>query len=122
MSEENVEIVRQMLAVFAEVDEGVVHPERLQQFFAPDPALDMDPRVAPENTQFRSIDEFIAWRIEWIEMFDDWSYSPEQFLDAEGNRVAVTFHQRGRLRLPGALHPCQAVSHAWPRHNSLIYL
>ena len=98
MSDENMEIVRQMLAIFVEVDEGLADSGQLHQFFAADPALDMDPRMAPENTRFRSIDEFIAWRTEWIAMFDDWSYAPEQFLDAEGNRVAVTFRQRGRLR------------------------
>jgi ketosteroid isomerase-like protein len=98
MSEENVEIVRRMLARFVEVDEGLVETGRLQQFFAADATLDMDPAVDPEGTRFRSIDEFISWRTEWIEMFDDWSYSPKKFLDAGANRVAVTFRQRGRLR------------------------
>ena len=98
MSAENVEVVRQLLATFVEVDEGLVEPGRLQRFFAADATLDMDPKVAPENTEFHGIDEFLAWRTEWIAMFDDWSYDPEQFLDAGDNRVAVTFRQRGRLR------------------------
>jgi ketosteroid isomerase-like protein len=98
MSEENVEVVRRMLATFIEVDEGLVDRGRLQEFFAADAALDMDPRVSAEDTQFHSIDEFIEWRTGWIKTFDDWSYAPEKFLDAGANRVAVTFTQRGRLR------------------------
>jgi ketosteroid isomerase-like protein len=98
MSDENVEVIRRMLATFIEVDEGLVEPGQLQQFFAVDAALDMDPEVDPEGTRFHSIDEFIEWRTQWIEMFDDWSYTPEAFLEAGANRVAVTFRQRGRLR------------------------
>jgi ketosteroid isomerase-like protein len=94
----NIEIVQQMLATFIEVDEGLVEPGRLEKFFAADAVLDMDPRVAAEDTRFQTIDEFIEWRTGWIEMFDDWSYTAERFLDAGANRVAVTFTQRGRLR------------------------
>ena len=98
MSRENVELIRQMLATFVEVDEGLVDAGQLKQFFAADATLDMDPYVSPENTRFDGIDEFLEWRTDWIAMFDDWSYSPEKFLDAGADRVAVTFNQRGRLR------------------------
>ena len=36
MSQENVEIVRAALNAFAELDEGLVDPERLGEFFAQD--------------------------------------------------------------------------------------
>jgi hypothetical protein len=36
MSEENVELVRQALNAWIEVDEGLAHTGRLYEFFAPD--------------------------------------------------------------------------------------
>ena len=44
------------------------------------------------------VDEFLKWRAAWIDAFDDYSYRPEQILDAGANQVAVTFQQRGKPR------------------------
>ncbi len=41
MSEQNVEIVRQTLNAFIEVDEGLADLDRMEEFFTPDAVLDM---------------------------------------------------------------------------------
>jgi hypothetical protein len=99
MPEENAELVRQFLATFIEVDEGLAQPDRLYEFYAPGAPLYLEGLqgvVAEER--IRGVDEFLEWRVGWIEPYDDWSYDAEKILDGRGNRVAVTFHQRGKLR------------------------
>ena len=100
MSEENVEIVRQSLNAWVEVDEGLADRERMYEFFAPDVVFNAPelPDAAPGGGELHGIDELLEWRAGWIAMFEDWSYSPERFIDAGANRVLVTFHQRGKLR------------------------
>ena len=101
MSEENVELVRQSLNRWIEVDEGLADVDSLYEFFAPDVVFetrDLPETVGGGSGALHSIDEFLAVRATWIESFDDWSYSVEKLLDAGGNTVVGTFRQSGMLR------------------------
>jgi ketosteroid isomerase-like protein len=44
------------------------------------------------------LDEFNDFLVAWIEPYDEWSYEVEKILDAGGNRIVVTVHQRGKPR------------------------
>jgi ketosteroid isomerase-like protein len=100
MSEENVELVRQGLNAWIEVDEGLAEIDWLGEFFAPDSIIDMGDvlEVAGAGKSELLADEFLEWRAAWIDTFDDYSYGAEKILDAGGNDVAVTYHQRGKPR------------------------
>jgi ketosteroid isomerase-like protein len=94
MSRENVELVRDSLNAWAEIDEGLAELDRIAEFWAPDVALTFED--APR--ELHGVDAVLEWRADMAEPFDDWNYSPEKFLDAGGNRVAVTFHAHAKLR------------------------
>jgi hypothetical protein len=90
MSQENVELVRQFLATFIEVDEGLVGQDRLHEFTASDAVIEI--RDVPDLCGERrglTTEEFIEWRAEFAEAYDDWDYSAESVLDAGAN-VVVT--------------------------------
>ncbi len=94
MSQENVEVVRQFLATFIEVDEGLAEPGRLKELYAPEGTI-----VLPEPMGGAlNVDQFIEFRAGWMEPYDEWEYEAEKFHDAGENRVLVLFHQRGMLR------------------------
>jgi ketosteroid isomerase-like protein len=99
MSEENVELVRQLLNTWIEVDERLAEPDRLNEFFAPDMVFDTGglSEVAGRG-EVRGLDEWLELRAEWFEAYEDWDYSPEKILDAGANDVVVTYHQRGKPR------------------------
>jgi ketosteroid isomerase-like protein len=97
MSEENAELARAALAAFAEVDEGLVDSQRLEEFFARDVVTTFS-GLMEEETTLRGFDGFLQWRAAWIEPYDDWNYEPKRIIDAEANRVVVTLHQRGKPR------------------------
>jgi len=94
MSQEDVEIVREALNAWIEVDEGLADPGRLAEFMSPDAVFMGDVL----ETDIRGLDGFLEWRAGWIAAYDDWSYSAEDVVDAGSGRVVATFHQRGRLR------------------------
>jgi ketosteroid isomerase-like protein len=94
MSKEDVEVVRQFLAAFVEVDEGLAEPGRLSEFYAPEGTITLPEPMGGEL----HVDQFIEFRAGWMEPYDEWDYKPEKFLDAGENRVLVLFHQRGKLR------------------------
>jgi hypothetical protein len=98
MSEENVEAVRNWLALFIEVDEGLADPERLDEFIAPGGEGFTFSGFMEDQRPFQSIDEFLEFRAAWMKPYEEWSYEPVEFLDAGENQVLVLFHQRGRLR------------------------
>jgi ketosteroid isomerase-like protein len=101
MSEENVELVRQSLNRWIEVDEGLADVDSLYEFFAPDAAFesrDLPESLAGSSDVLHGIDAFLEFRANWVESFDDWNYSVEKLLDAGGNQVVGTFRQRGKLR------------------------
>jgi ketosteroid isomerase-like protein len=99
VSEENVQLVRELLNTWIEVDEGLADPGRVSEFFAPDPTFDLgDFSEVAGRSEIRGVDEFLKWRAAWIEPYDDWCYSAEKILDAGANGVVATFHQRGKPR------------------------
>ncbi len=94
MSKENVEVVRQFLAAFIEVDEALVEPGRLNEYFAPDAPLDLSGVFQlAGRSETRGLDEFLEWRKAWFAAYDDYSYGAEKILDAGANGVVATFHQ-----------------------------
>jgi ketosteroid isomerase-like protein len=93
----NVELVRQALNTWIEVDEGLADPGRLYEYFAHDVTLDLSgvfELVGIHETQ--GLDEFLQFRAAWAEPYDDWSYSADTVLDGGANVVVATFHQRGK--------------------------
>jgi ketosteroid isomerase-like protein len=105
MSEENVEIVRDFLNTFVEVDEGLTDPERLTKLATPNATLDLGAfsavvergeKQSPIQSAVLGLEDFLKVRAAWMEPYDDFSYEPVKIIDAGGNRVAVTLHQRGK--------------------------
>jgi ketosteroid isomerase-like protein len=95
MSQENVEIVREFLATFAELDEGLVGRERMFELSAED-AITTYSGFGLLDEQTIRPSEFLEFRAAWMEPYDDFVYEPKRFLDTGANRVVVTFHQRGK--------------------------
>jgi ketosteroid isomerase-like protein len=97
MSQENVEVVRRFFAAFVELDEGLVGPERLEEFIAQDALVTFSGFGFVDEQTFRGR-EFLEFRAAWMEPYDDFIYEPKEFLDAGANRVVVILHQRGKPR------------------------
>ena len=100
MSQEHVEVVRAALNAFAELDEGLIDRQRMDEFFAQDVIATFsgfEAFLGSQNT-LRGADEFLKLRAAWMEPYDDFSYEPEKILDAGAHRVVVTLHQRGKPR------------------------
>jgi ketosteroid isomerase-like protein len=95
MSEENVELARAALNWFAQLDEGLVAPEGVSQYFAQDPITTLS-GFMEEQTTLHGADEFLEFRAAWMEPYDDFIYEPVKIIDAGGNRVVVILHQRGK--------------------------
>ena len=95
MSQENVELVRQFLAAFAELDEGLVGRERVLESMAQDAVVTLS-GFGFEDEQTLHGWEFLELRAAWMEPYDDFMYEPKEILDAGANRVVVTLHQRGK--------------------------
>ena len=98
MSRENVEIVRAALNAFAELDEGLVGPEQVAQFFVQDPITTFSGFEAFLGKQrtLHGADEFLKFRAAWMEPYDDFIYEPVRIIDAGANRVVATLYQRGK--------------------------
>jgi ketosteroid isomerase-like protein len=98
MSQENVEVVRAALNAFAELDEGLVGPEQVAQFFVQDPITTFSGFEAflGKETMLHGADEFFKFRAAWMEPYDDFLYEPVRIIDAGANRVVATLHQRGK--------------------------
>src|ERR1700752_4657991 len=98
MSQENVELARATLNAFAELDEGLVGRERVEEFIAQDVKATLSGFEAflGKQTTLRGGDEFLEFRATWMEPYDEFSYEPVRIIDAGGNRVVVTLHQRGK--------------------------
>ena len=98
MSQENVEIARAALNAFAELDEGLVGPEQVAQFFGQDPLTTFsgfEAFLGKEST-LHGADEFLKFRATWMEPYEDFIYEPVRIVDAGANRVVVILHQRGK--------------------------
>jgi ketosteroid isomerase-like protein len=100
MSQENVELARAALNAFAELDEGLVDPQHLDEFFVRDSVSTFTGFAGfmEEGRALRGADEFLEFRAAWMEPYDDFSYEPVKIIDAGGNRVVATLHQRGKPR------------------------
>lgn len=95
MSKENVELARAALNWFAQLDEGLVAPEEVSQYFSQDPITTLS-GFLEEHTTLHGVDEFLKFRSAWMEPYDDFSYEPVKIIDAGGNWVVVILHQRGK--------------------------
>ena len=73
MSEENVDVVRRMLAAFK------AEPQRAwRESFAPDAVHDMSTVAGwPDRAEYRGFDEFLEFLAGWTEPYEDWSYELE---------------------------------------------
>jgi ketosteroid isomerase-like protein len=98
MSQKNVELVREALNAFAELDEGLVDRQRVEEFFAPDVITTFAGFGFVDEQTFRGSEQFIEFRAAWIDPYDDFLYEPRKILDAGGNRVVALLHQRGKPR------------------------
>jgi ketosteroid isomerase-like protein len=93
MSQENVEIVREVLAEFRETQQPV---ERL---LAPDFVWDLRSwPVWTGQAEFHGADGFREFFVEWTDAYEEWTHEVESFIDVDESRVVVTTVQRGRLR------------------------
>ncbi len=98
MSQENVEIARAALNAFAQLDEGLIDPQRMEEFTSPDAITTFSgfEGFLGKQTTLRGGDEFLKLRAAWMEPYDEFSYEPVRIIDAGGNRVVVTLYQRGK--------------------------
>jgi uncharacterized protein len=94
MSEEQVEKVRAALEAFrrGEVDVALkhAHPDMVSR------------RIDPDGAVFHGRDGLLALVADWVESFEEWSYEPEEFIDA-GDHVVVRVRQSGRGAGSGAM-------------------
>ena len=99
MSQQKVELIRDFLNAFTEVDEGLADPQRLTEFVTPDATFDLG-TIAPlvDRSEMHSVDDFLEFRAVWMAPYDDYMYEVEKLLDAGANRVVATLHQRGKPR------------------------
>lgn len=95
MSQENVQVVRDVMALREWVRESGEHPPH-SELIAPDAEIDMSRRVFNPAT-YHGIDGWVRLNDEIREVWDEFRVVPEQFIDA-GHRVVVieTVHARGR--------------------------
>lgn len=94
MAEENVEIVRRGYEAYARGDLGAVLD-------------DMDPemityRADPDGSIFKGSDGFLAAIAEWVEDFDQFTITPEEFIDANDSQVVVRVRQTAVGKRSGA--------------------
>ena len=100
MSRENVEIIRSAFSAFerGEVDELLAA--------ASDDLITH--RVEPDDAIYHGKEGFFQATADWIEDFEDWTVTPQEFLDA-GESVVVRVHQTARGETSGV----DVESHIW---------
>ena len=98
MSQGNVGVVRAALNAFAELDEGLVGRERVEEFATQDVVTTFTGfgGLIEEGRTLRGTDAFLELRAAWMEPYDDFHYEPVKIIDAGGNLVVATLHQRGK--------------------------
>jgi ketosteroid isomerase-like protein len=99
MSRENVEAVKRGWDVFAA--EGL--DAWLEQFVAPDAVFVQDVSVVPDAQTWLGWDGWRAAVTGWSAEFDDWGAELHEVLDAGGDRVVVTWSDRGRGKRSGVI-------------------
>jgi ketosteroid isomerase-like protein len=93
MSEENVELVREVNAVFNDAPGDV---ERWLPYYEGDAEFHMPPEW-PEGRVYRGHDGIRALANAWIGSFDEYRWDEERLID-EGDCVVALWHHRGRAR------------------------
>ena len=93
MSRENVEVVRRCVAAR---DRGDYSAAR--SLF--DPELVVDLSVRPDGRVYYVGPDALRAMVEWVGLWEDYSYVAEEFLDA-GDEVVVFFRESGRGRDSG---------------------
>jgi ketosteroid isomerase-like protein len=89
MSQENVEIVRRMWDAFRGDD-----PVSGLSFCDPD--IEWDGTNLPDGKIARGHEAIVEHATRWAEMWEDWKFEPERFVDAGGDRVILVFRETGR--------------------------
>jgi len=59
-------------------------------------------RVEPDDAVYHGKEGFLQATADWIEGFDDWTATPEEFFDA-GESVVVRVHQTARGETSGVV-------------------
>jgi ketosteroid isomerase-like protein len=92
MSQENVEIVRKVVAEFS-------GSRQISELVAPDVVWDMGGfRGWLGQSEFLGVDGFWEFFGSWIEPYAEWDQQIERVLDGGRDRVVVLLYQHGRLR------------------------
>ena len=89
MSQENVEIVRAMWDAFLGDD-----PTSGLSFCDPD--IEWDGSNLPDGKIARGREAIVEHAIRWAEMWEDWKFEPQQFIDAGRDEVVLIFRETGR--------------------------
>ncbi|MDP9189112.1 MAG: nuclear transport factor 2 family protein [Actinomycetota bacterium] len=87
MSQENVEIVRAGFAAFQQGENT-----RMLEFMADDLITH---RPDPDNATYHGKEGFFQAMADWVEGFQDWNASPEEYVEAR-DAVVVKVHQTAR--------------------------
>jgi len=89
MSQENVEVVRQMWECF-------VGDNPASGLSFCDPDIEWDGTNLPDGTVSRGHQAIVEHTMRWAEMWSDWRIEPERFIDAGGDQVVLVFREMGR--------------------------
>jgi ketosteroid isomerase-like protein len=89
MSQENVEVVRQMWECFLGDN-----PASGLSFC--DPEIEWDGTNLPDGKVARGHGAIVEHTMRWAEMWNDWRMEPERFIDAGGDQVVLVFREIGR--------------------------
>ncbi|HEX3263401.1 MAG TPA: nuclear transport factor 2 family protein [Solirubrobacterales bacterium] len=92
MSEENVEIVRQMITAFAEGDD-----ERLVELFDPQIEYDVS-RTSPESRVAHGQEELAKVIEQWLATWDDHRLELVDLIDAGDEWVVALMNERGKMK------------------------
>jgi len=100
VSQENVEIIRSAFAAF---ERGEV--SEMLEWTTDDLTTH---RVEPDDAIYHGKEGFLDATADWIEGFEDWTVTPEEFFDV-GDSVVVRVHQTARGERSGIA----VESHIW---------
>ena len=89
MSQENVEIVRQMWEAFVGEE-----PQNGLAFCDPD--IEWDGTNLPDGKISRGHEAIVDHAARWFEMWDDWRAETERIIDAGADQVIIVFREIGR--------------------------
>ena len=89
MSQENVEIVREMWGAFLGDD-----PTSGLSFCHPD--IEWDGTNLPDGQVARGHEAIVEHLMRWAEMWDEWRMEPERLIDVGGDQVILVFREIGR--------------------------